>query len=167
MSMKNLPSGGIGFRLPSASGQAGFGIIEVLIAVLVLAIGLLGMAALQTNGIQMTTGALSRTQAVFLAEDIIERARANRADVDDYTTALAIVNSQDPDFVGCDSAYSFDNSETIPSEDVAEWQNSVLCLLPGGNSSVVVNGNVMTVTVTWDARSGEASDGEIEVEAEI
>ncbi|WP_018405144.1 type IV pilus modification protein PilV [Marinobacter gelidimuriae] len=142
-----------------AAGQGGFGMIEVLISVLVLAIGLLGMASLQSNGIQMTTGALSRTQAVLLAEDLIERARANRASVGSYGFALGSAPS-------CDLTYEIANS-SVATDDVGEWRNSVSCLLPGGDASVAVSGNVMTISVRWEARSGETTDGAIEVEADI
>ncbi|MBS3804596.1 MAG: type IV pilus modification protein PilV [Oleiphilaceae bacterium] len=145
------------------SHQKGFGMIEVLIAVLVLAIGLLGMAALQTNGIKMTTGALSRTQAVLLTEDIIERARANRQNLSSYSVSSSTPPTCDPPYTYPDP----DSTNSVASEDVAEWRNSVACLLPAGDSSVLINSNVMTVTVNWRARSGETSDGSVTVEAEI
>lgn len=143
----------------NAKNQSGFGLIEVLIAVLVLAIGLLGMASLQTNGIQMTTGALSRTQAVLLAEDLIERARANRSSVASYTVTAGAPPA-------CDLTYAITNA-AVAAEDIAEWRNNVSCLLPNGDASVAVSGAVMTVTVNWQARSGQGDDGSIEVEAEI
>ncbi len=140
--------------------QKGFGLIEVLIAVLVLAIGLLGMASLQTTGIQMTTGALSRTQAVFLAEDLIERARANSASLAAYEVSAGAPPA-------CNSTYAVANS-SVSVEDIAEWRNNVSCLLPGGDAEVSVSaGGVMTVLVTWQARSSQASDGSIQIEADI
>ena len=141
------------------SSQSGFGLIEVLVAVLVLAIGLLGMASLQSNSIQMTTGALSRTQALFLAEDIIERARANRDDAGSY----GVASGSPPT---CNGAYKIDNS-SVSANDVAEWRNQVSCLLPAGDATVATSGNFMTVTVSWSARSGQSADGSITVEANI
>jgi type IV pilus assembly protein PilV len=143
-----------------AGSQKGFGLIEVLIAVLVLAIGLLGMASLQTTGIQMTTGALSRTQAVFLVEDLIERARANSANLATYEVAAGAPPA-------CNSTYAVANS-SVSAEDLAEWRNNVSCLLPGGDAAVSISAvGVMTVQVTWLARSGQTSDGSIRVEADI
>tara|TARA_R110001599_G_C12272022_1_gene661587 strand:- start:7845 stop:8288 length:444 start_codon:yes stop_codon:yes gene_type:complete len=144
---------------PGPGKQVGFGLIEVLVSVLVLAIGLLGMASLQSNSMQMTTGALSRTQALFLAEDIIERARSNRASVGSY----AVASGSPPP---CDTTYAIDNS-SVSANDVAEWRNQVSCLLPDGDATVAVAGNVITVTVDWSARSGQADDGSITVEAGI
>lgn len=144
---------------PGPGTQVGFGLIEILVALLVLAIGLLGMASLQSNSMQMTTGALSRTQALFLAEDIIERARANRASVGSYTVASGSPPT-------CDTTFAIDNS-SVSANDVAEWRNQVSCLLPDGDATVAVTDNVITVTVDWAARSGQADDGSITVEADI
>lgn len=146
-------------RPRNLGSQRGFGLIEVLVAVLILAIGLLGMASLQTNGIQMTTGALSRTQAVLLAEDLIERARANKSAISNYT-----VTAGSPP--ACDLTYAIANA-SVASDDVAEWRNNVSCLLPDGDAAVAVSGAVMTVTVNWQARLGQVDDGSIVVEAEI
>ncbi len=59
--------------------EAGFTLIEVLVAVLVLSIGLLGLAKLQTLGLHANHGADLRTRASLLAYDIADRMRSNRA----------------------------------------------------------------------------------------
>jgi type IV pilus assembly protein PilV len=61
---------------------AGFTLIEVLVTIVILSVGLLGMAALQITGVRSATGATSRTQATLLADDIVERMRANITAVD-------------------------------------------------------------------------------------
>src|SRR5690606_37489064 len=65
----------------SRAGVAGFTLIEVLVALIVLSIGLLGLAALQIQSIKHNTDAYFRTQATLLAYDIIDRMRANSAAV--------------------------------------------------------------------------------------
>ena len=65
--------------------STGFSIIEVLVALLVLAIGLLGLAALQAQGLRFNHDAYVRTQATHLAYDIIDRMRSNRANAAAYT----------------------------------------------------------------------------------
>jgi type IV pilus assembly protein PilV len=62
--------------------QSGFNLVEVLIALLVLCIGLLGVAALQVQGVRFNYGSYSRSQAVVLANDYAERMYANRPGVD-------------------------------------------------------------------------------------
>ena len=140
---------------------AGFGLIEVLVALLILAIGLLGMASLQTASLKQTTGSQARTQAIFLAEDFVERIRANRPNRDQY-----VLN--DPDAVACNTEFAVDNSG-VAEDDLDEWRNSLACLLPGGNGEVAVNGDVVTVDVTWSPREDVADldDGELTLEVSL
>ena len=57
--------------------QSGLTLIEVLVTVVILAVGLLGMAAMQLSGIRGANGANYRTQATIYANDLAERMRAN------------------------------------------------------------------------------------------
>lgn len=140
--------------------QGGFGMIEVLIAVLILAIGLLGMASLQTTGMQMVTGSLSRSQAVALASDLIERVRANPNNV----AAYALPESDAP---ACDTDYAIPNSGVVAVDDLAEWRNSLGCLLPEARSSIRVQGRFVTVEVSWAVRTNDLDDDRVRIEAEI
>jgi type IV pilus assembly protein PilV len=58
--------------------HSGFSMIEVLVAVLVLAIGLLGVAAIQTTALKNNNSALQRSQATMLAYFMLDTMRANR-----------------------------------------------------------------------------------------
>lgn len=64
-------------------GQKGVGLIEVLIAVLVLSIGFLGMAALQAKSLSTNNSAMSRSMATIASYSILDAMRADR------TNALA------------------------------------------------------------------------------
>lgn len=66
------------------SRQAGFSMLEVLISVFVVAIGLLGIAALQFMSKRSNFEAVQRTTATLLATDITERLRANRSQLLNY-----------------------------------------------------------------------------------
>jgi len=73
------------FRMPVSRSprrvprlQRGVGLIEVLIAVLVMAIGLLGIAALQATALRNSQGSLERSQAVIQSYTIFDAMRANR-----------------------------------------------------------------------------------------
>ncbi len=63
--------------------QAGTSLLEVLIAVVVLSLGLLGLAGLQVAGLRVNQGAMQRSQATMLAYDVFDRMRSDR------TAALA------------------------------------------------------------------------------
>ena len=60
--------------------QRGATLIEVLVAVLITATGVLGAAAMQLNAVKFNQVSTSRSTAVFLANDISDRMRANRSD---------------------------------------------------------------------------------------
>jgi type IV pilus assembly protein PilV len=78
--------------------QRGFHLIEVLVAVVVLSIGLLGIAALQVQGLRYNYGSFSRSQAVVIANDLAERIYANRPGAE--AGGYAAFDSDDLD---CDS----------------------------------------------------------------
>lgn len=61
----------------SASRQQGVSLLEVLITVVVLSIGLLGLAALQANATKFNHSAYLRSQATNMAHEMVERMRAN------------------------------------------------------------------------------------------
>lgn len=146
---------------PRTTEQSGFGMIEVLVALLILAIGLLGMASLQTTSLKLTSGSENRTQAIFLADDLIERIRANRENRNAYAVNNAAAQN-------CDTEFTIDNGNVV-TDDLAEWGNSLACLLPGGDGSVQVNGDVVTVGVTWTDRedNDDIEEGELEVEVHL
>jgi type IV pilus assembly protein PilV len=75
--------------------QKGFTLLEVLVAMLVLSIGLLGLAGLMASSLRNNHSAYYRTQATWLAYDVIDRMRVNRtgglaaADIADWQTMVA------------------------------------------------------------------------------
>jgi type IV pilus assembly protein PilV len=74
---------------PAGHGNRGATLIEVLIAILVLAVGILGLMGLQINGKRTNYEALQRSAAVGLAQDMMNRIRANPS----VATGGAVLNS--------------------------------------------------------------------------
>jgi type IV pilus assembly protein PilV len=121
--------------------QRGFTLIEVLIAVLLLSIGLLGLASLQTVTLQRGNGSAQRIEAVNHAYDILDRMRANRA--------RARAGDYD---VGIGEALS---GSTTAATDVTAWKAALAAALPGGDGSVLVNDDDVSINIVWD----DAGDG--------
>jgi type IV pilus assembly protein PilV len=130
-------------RHTGSAGQGGFTLIEVLIAVLVLAIGLLGLAGLQASALRFNHDAQLRTQATLLAYDIADRARANRE--------AALTGAYDVAYSGPTCVQGFvPTAGTIAQRDLDEWHNQTACYLPQGDGQVTRAGDVLTITVRWD-----------------
>lgn len=79
--------------MSSSSAQRGVGMVEVLVAVLILAIGLLGIAALQATALKNSLSAMERSQGVVHAYAIFDSMRANpaAARAGDYNLAMTCV----------------------------------------------------------------------------
>lgn len=127
--------------------QSGFTLLEILVAMVVLSIGLLGLAGLMTTSMRDNLSASHRTQATWMAYDMIDRMRANR------TGALAGSYDTLMSGVACTVAAP---AGTLPAQDIAAWKSQLACVLPAAQGSVVVNGGTRaaTVVIRWDDSRG-------------
>ena len=129
------------FNIARRRRGRGFSLIEVLVALLVLSIGLLGLAALQVQGLRFNHDALIRTQATNLAYDIVDRMRANRANVAAYTAA--------------DPGGACDPLAAGAAMDLTCWYDDLAATLPGGDGVIADNAtaNFFDITVRWVDRT--------------
>lgn len=74
--------------MKSITTQKGVGLVEILVALLILAIGVLGFVALQYRAVEATSEASSRIQAISIARDLAERIRVNRFAVTTYESEI-------------------------------------------------------------------------------
>ena len=130
-------------RRPRRPRAGGFSLIEVLVAVLVVAVGVLGIAGLQLVTLRVSTGSIMRTQANQLAYNIIDRMRANAAA--DYSIGMG----DDPPAVVRDCEALTCNSVQMVGYDTSAWLNDI-ATLPAGDGSIAVAAGVVTVTMQWD-----------------
>ena len=139
------------YRYRHAVRQQGFTLLEVLIALLVLSIGLLGLAALQTTGLRSNQMASMRTLVSQFAYDMTDRMRVNPVGVtnDEYLIARG-------------TAVTLSSPPTVAETDLDEWRNNV-ARLPNGQSEIaqctpttvpacpVVDGKTThVVTIYWN-----------------
>lgn len=105
-----------------APPATGFTLVEVLVALVVLSVGLLGLAALHLESLRASRTALLRTQAVLLAVDMTDRVRANRHPADAYDCAGPCVAGA--------------GGNPVAVEDIAAWRSAVATTLPRGQAVI-------------------------------
>jgi type IV pilus assembly protein PilV len=127
------------------NSQSGFSLIEALVSLIVISVGMIGIASLYGQGLAASRAALYRTQAVALAADMADRIRANRSATTSYEAAAADSN--------CDPG---DNKNCTPAEMAAHdlwlWTTQVGAQLPAGAGTVSVDTTTpptYTISVTW------------------
>jgi len=126
----------------SKSHQGGVSLIEVLIAVLIFSIGLIGLAGLMVVSTRANHVAYLRTQATFLANNMAERMSANPTGVwtgaynsSTYPVAAATVGSAMP----CDDT-SPCSAANVATHDQQIWSGQLQTFLPQANASIQCTG---------------------------
>lgn len=159
------------------SSQEGYFLLEILITVVVLSLGLLGVAAMQYTGLRDNNRSNERSLATILAYDLIDRMRANRIGAQNGNYIVDDPNDPpDPPASGYDCITSFNGTTTTdqcsPTEmataDLVDWWTNALSVLPGGTARITCVDQdgatctagteaptMHTVTIIWDdARTG-------------
>jgi type IV pilus assembly protein PilV len=139
--------------------NTGFTLIEVLIAMLVLAVGLLGLAGFQVFSLINNQSSYNRSQATQLAYDMADKIRANPAEANNLAsstyalTSAAILQTSCNSSPGCTPALMAQN-------DRALWNANIISALGSfGAGSITVDPatKVFTITINWDDdRDGDA-----------
>ena len=138
----------------------GFSLIEVLVALFVLSIGLLGLAALQTTGLKFNHQSYERTQAVIQTYDIIDRMRANKGGTGDNINSAYDSVSPGATSGTTDCSQTSCNGTELAQYDIRGWNNTNAALLVEGKGAIcrgnfdsslscTVTGNIYRVAVTW------------------
>lgn len=134
----------------------GAGLIEVLIATLVLSVGILGYVGLQLNAKRLNFEAIQRTTATYLAQNLLERMRGNPNSLNEYVVAdldPGVLTEPTPN---CTTATC--TNTQLAAFDMWEWDQ----LLEGSTVSgglinpmacVTNTGNFLTVTIVWQGKT--------------
>lgn len=126
--------------------QRGVTLVEAMIALLVISIGLLGIASLQLTAMSQNTSSLNHSQAVWIANNMADRIRANVCDINQAPIYNGIDTNNG---YSQDCSGNFCNALQMVTADADDWTDMVQTL-PGGRGTVVFNNNVLTVSVMWD-----------------
>jgi type IV pilus assembly protein PilV len=141
------------------SHQAGFSLIEVLIALVVLGVGMLGMGKMLMVSMKSNGTAYANTQAMSQANAMLDRIRANRAAAlsgPSSNYSLPALTASSAYGAGPNCLTVACSSSDIASADVANWLGSLSASngLPSGQGSIAfggVNNQVsVAVKVQWD-----------------
>lgn len=131
--------------------HCGFSLIEVLVALVVLSIGLLGLAALQTTGLRLSHQSYQRSQAVILAYDMLDRIRANPTGktLGTYDTVSAGTIPAGP-LNKCVVDPPCNPTE-LANWDIANWNTTIANLLAQGTGAIQTDGAtaIRTITINW------------------
>lgn len=142
----------------------GVSLIEVLVSVLVLAVGLLGIAAMQSLALRGSQGSLESTQAVMATNSMFEAIRANRTQADNYNMAKTCVTPA--------------AGLTLVGYDKNAWIDSLKHTIGSGSDDATTCGQIAncddgnatncTITVFWDdSRAGGGNSRSLSVESQI
>jgi len=158
--------------------QNGFTLLEILITVLVLSIGLLGLAGLQVSGMKSNHNAYLRTQATILGYDIADRMRANPGGTYTATATYTVDTSVSPYTVNVPAKTANCSTTTgcstaqMANTDINQWRVDLAQRLPGGTGVICLDstpgdgadkdnpacdgaGTVFAIKIWWDdARDG-------------
>ncbi|QKE64490.1 type IV pilus modification protein PilV [Aquipseudomonas campi] len=135
-----------------ARKQNGFSLIEVLIALLILAIGLFGMASLMMTSMKSNQSASMRSQASWLAYDIFERMRLNSDVATSSSSYVIATNAAAPTDPNCKTSGCSETNVAV--QDLFEWKTQLV--QSGLTGSVTRTGNAYTVSIFWQEDSSTA-----------
>ncbi|MDN5780705.1 MAG: prepilin-type N-terminal cleavage/methylation domain-containing protein [Luteimonas sp.] len=141
-------------RMVSRSRMCGISLIEVMVSVLVLGVGLLGIAAMQSVALRGGQSSLESTQAVMQTTAIIEAMRANWRSAADYNTAMM-----------CDAK----TGTSLAVNDLNHWVDSLQDTIGSGACGQISDcpGDCV-ITVRWDdSRAGGGATRTIVTRASI
>lgn len=105
--------------------QAGVGLIEVLVTLLILSTSLLALGAMQTRSLQFNQGAYFRSQANIFAYDMLDRMRINLANLEAYDSDLAHVPESEAPIL-----------TPLAAADLHAWRRNISAELPNGKGGI-------------------------------
>jgi len=127
--------------------QTGFSLVEVLITLVIMSVGMLGIAGLYVQSMQAGRTSMFRHHAVTLAGDVADRIRANPSAALAYTAAVGTDNNCILGGIDC-------NPAQMAANDILLWKAQALSSLPAGDVTIVFNNAVAPptyqITISWN-----------------
>lgn len=135
------------FMSSQRKSQRGITMVEVLVAMLIFAIGLLGVAGMQSLALKSTDNSNTRSLVNIHAYEIVERMRANMAAVQDgqYDSITAVS--------GATNCLPSCSQAELAAWDSDEWLQNLQADIPSATGSVSYANGIATVTINWTERT--------------
>lgn len=130
------------------SNEVGSSLIEVVVALFVLAIGMLGVLSMQVKSMQFNQSAYYYTQAVYLANEILENMRSSPAIANTYLIGLD--ESAPAASKNCGDTSVTCSPAELRNFNLKNWRDNVSSTLVSGKSSVERVGDFYAITVQFD-----------------
>lgn len=131
-------------RSPRTLGRSrGLTLVEVLVTLVIISVGLLGVAALQLTTVRNNYDSFVRSQAAMLASDMLDRMRANRNRAEQYAVAM-----------------DTETADTPEGEDTKRWRATLDAQLPSGKGAIDfdVATSIVTISIQWNERADQVDD---------
>lgn len=129
----------------TASKEGGFSLIEVLVTVVILAVGLLGVAGVQALGLRTANVALQHSLVTTLATDMAERIRANPIAFQAGQYVVEVDADNPPEGQLCEQTCT---PQQRAASDLVGWYNRLM-VLDQASATITGNGAVAEVSISW------------------
>ena len=135
---------------PPQKKQTGFSMVETMVALFILAVGILGLSALHVTSLRGGSSAHYRSQAVLLAYDMMDRMRSARTE--------ALAGGYNIGLAANPAASTTPGGPPVADDDLFDWFTVYLTLLPNGDAIIACdNAGICTVTMQWDDSRAETN----------
>ena len=131
---------------PHTRRQSGVGLVEVLVAVLVLSVGMLGLVGLQMRALRNNQSSHERGMAVVQTHSIADLMRADRANAMGGSFNVAL-------------GAAAPNGSTFAATALATWRTNLIAALgPDATGSIACNNTLCTIIVRWNDQRGSGGN---------
>lgn len=147
-------------NVTAPSYQKGASLLETMISLFVLAIGILGILAMQAKSMQYNQSAHVYSQAIYLANDLAERIRTNPGSVANYVGDVPDADDPQPgEAADCNSVAGC-SGQDMAAADLWSWSRRLYANLPASEAKVTQKGDYLAIELSFDDSRAEQKDPE-------
>lgn len=137
--------------MKSIASQAGSSLIEVMVALLVTAVGLLGVLTMHTKALKLNQNAHLYSQATILANDMVEAIKTTPDAISSYSITKTGVAPTAPTCTSC-------TPEQMAQQNLNHWISNISSLLPGGEGEISINATTNEILITVEFELGHTKN---------